>query len=220
LAAAACEAASSALSPAWPGLLMNATLRRSGMTPVSASTRLPDQLERHHADAGEVAARPGQAVDDPAGDRIAAEREHDRQLRAAAPDVVEDRPLGHDHIGLRAKQVGHDRIEAIGRVLAPVHLEAEVAVLDAPDLGEPEPQRGEKRRSRVALRARHERDARRTRAARRALRRRLRVRAGQHAETCGSATDEVPAPDRSHALPFAGSRRWASLGCAPAPTRE
>ena len=146
---------------------MNATLRRPGTTPVNASTRLPTSSSAIMLMPGQVAARAPPALDDPAGDRIAAEREDDRKLVPAAPDVVEDRPLGHDHVGFRAKQIGDERIEALRRVLAPVHLEAEVAVLDASDLGEPEPQRGEERRSRIAPRAREERDARRTRAARR-----------------------------------------------------
>ena len=76
--AAACEAAELPALARVAGIADERHSAQAGDGPVSASHALADQLERHHADAGQVAPRARQAFDEPRRDRIAAEREHDR----------------------------------------------------------------------------------------------------------------------------------------------
>ena len=77
------------------------------------------QLDVEEADAGYIAARPGEAGDEAGGDRVVAAQEDDRDHRGCAFRPGRGRAARHDHVDLAADEFGGQSGQSIVVTLRP-----------------------------------------------------------------------------------------------------
>jgi hypothetical protein len=93
---------------------------------------LGNELRAEERDARAVDARARVAGHDLAGDRVAADREHDRLRDVRVDERLQDRPARRDdHVGPFRDDDRHELPQALGRALAAVVVDRQVAALGA-----------------------------------------------------------------------------------------
>ena len=88
------------------------------------------QRSRPKAHAGDIAARPAEACHETAGDRIAADDEHDRYGRGGSPGGAHGDVLADDHGHLPLRQIRRERRQPIELVLRPAEVDRYVVAVD------------------------------------------------------------------------------------------
>src|SRR5262249_18388063 len=98
---------------------------------------LAGELARLLRQAGDVAARPVEARDQPDADRIARDREYDGDHRCHLSCRGDGEPRRHDDIDLEPDELRSDLGEALALSVRPAHFDRDGAALGPAELIEP-----------------------------------------------------------------------------------
>ena len=129
--AAACTSLRSASVSGASGLTSTAIVVALGTSSRSSSSRFAPSSAGEKAHAGDVAARPVEAGDEAAADRVAADREDDRnRCGCGLGRQRRSVPLRDDHGHLPANQFGRQRRQPIELTLRPAVFDRDVLALD------------------------------------------------------------------------------------------